>query len=108
MALGGYPAVAVLGGSLEYLNEVSPNAPCPLRRNPRNDHRTTIVHFAVSAPDQVDRIKHLGAIVSANPYYVTALADKYSETGKSELALQALKDPGAAGRIEFLESEVPQ
>lgn len=52
-----------------------------LRRNPRFDHRTVIVHFAVSAPDQVSRIKNLGAIVSANPYYVTALADRYSETG---------------------------
>jgi predicted amidohydrolase YtcJ len=52
-----------------------------LRRNPRYDHRTTIVHFAVSAPDQVGRIKSLGAIVSANPYYVTALADKYGEVG---------------------------
>ncbi len=52
-----------------------------LRRNPRFDHRTTIVHFAVSAPDQVQRIKALGAIVSGNPYYVTALADNYSEVG---------------------------
>lgn len=52
-----------------------------LRRNPRYDHRTTIVHFAVSAKDQVDRIKRLGAIVSGNPYYVRALADNYSEVG---------------------------
>lgn len=52
-----------------------------LRRNPRFDHRTTIVHFAVSAADQVQRIKALGAIVSGNPYYVTALADNYSEVG---------------------------
>lgn len=52
-----------------------------LRRNPRYDHRTVIVHFAVSAFDQVERIKNLGAIVSGNPYYVTALADQYSEVG---------------------------
>jgi len=52
-----------------------------LRRNPRYDHRTVIVHFAVSAPDQVPRIKELGAIVSGNPYYVTALSDQYSEVG---------------------------
>lgn len=52
-----------------------------LRRNPRNDHRTVIVHFAVSAKDQVDRIKRLGAIVSGNPYYVRALADNYSKVG---------------------------
>ncbi len=52
-----------------------------MRRNPRYDHRTVLVHFAVSQPDQIERIKRLGAIVSGNPYYVTALADKYSETG---------------------------
>ncbi len=52
-----------------------------LRRKPRFDHRTVIVHFAVSAKDQVDRIKRLGAIVSANPYYLTALADNYGEVG---------------------------
>jgi predicted amidohydrolase YtcJ len=52
-----------------------------LRRNPRYDHRTTVVHFAVSAEDQVDRIKRLGCIISANPYYVRALADNYSRVG---------------------------
>ena len=52
-----------------------------LRRNPRYDHRTVLVHFAVSAPDQVTRIKSLGAIVSGNPYYPTTLADQYSKVG---------------------------
>lgn len=52
-----------------------------LRRNPRYDHRTVIVHFAVSAPDQVERIKRLGCIVSGNPYYVRALADNYGKVG---------------------------
>jgi len=52
-----------------------------MTRNPRDDHRTTIVHFAVCAPDQVATIKRLGAIVSGNSYYVTALADKYGEEG---------------------------
>ncbi len=52
-----------------------------LRRNPRYDHRTVLVHFAVSDPDQVARIRALGAIVSGNPYYVTALADQYSKVG---------------------------
>jgi len=32
-----------------------------LRRNPRYDHRTVIVHFAVSAFDQVARLRDLGA-----------------------------------------------
>jgi predicted amidohydrolase YtcJ len=52
-----------------------------IRRNPRFDHRTTVVHFAVSAPDQVARMKQLGAIVSGNPYYVSALADNYGKVG---------------------------
>ena len=52
-----------------------------MRRHPRNDHRTVIVHFAVSQKDQVERIKRLGAIVSGNPYYTTALADNYSKSG---------------------------
>ena len=52
-----------------------------LERTPRDDHRTTIVHFGFSTPEQVDRIASLGAIVSANPYYLTALADNYSEFG---------------------------
>ena len=52
-----------------------------MRRNPRYDHRTTAVHFGVAQKDQIEKIKRLGAIVSANPYYVTALADNYAENG---------------------------
>ena len=52
-----------------------------MRRRPRHDHRTVIVHFAVSTADQVDRIKRLGAIVSANSYYPVALADQYGKAG---------------------------
>jgi len=57
------------------------NVEANMRRNPRHDHRTVLVHFSVSQPDQIDRIKRLGAIVSGNPYYVTMLADAYSEDG---------------------------
>lgn len=59
------------------LNTVEKN----MVRNLRNDHRTVIVHFAVSASDQVERIKKLGCIVSGNPYYTVALADVYSKNG---------------------------
>jgi predicted amidohydrolase YtcJ len=48
---------------------------------PRDDHRTVIVHFANSTEEQVARIKELGCIVSANPYYTTAFADMYGEFG---------------------------
>jgi predicted amidohydrolase YtcJ len=81
-----------------------------LRRNPRYDHRTVIVHFAVSAPDQVERIRQLGAIVSANPYYVTALSDRYSETGLGpERADQMVRlaDVERAGISWSLHSDMP-
>ncbi len=52
-----------------------------MRSLPRPDHRTTIVHFGYARKDQAARIAALGAIVSANPYYVSALADRYSEVG---------------------------
>lgn len=52
-----------------------------LDENPRDDHRTVIVHFANSTPEQVDRIARLGAIVSSNPYYPVGFADKYGEWG---------------------------
>jgi len=63
------------------LNRVLDTLEANLRRNPRYDHRTVLVHFAVSGADQVARIKALGAIVSGNPYYVTALADQYGKVG---------------------------
>jgi predicted amidohydrolase YtcJ len=52
-----------------------------MRRHPRFDHRTVLVHFGFSTAGQVKRIAALGAIVSANPYYTTALADKYGVQG---------------------------
>lgn len=52
-----------------------------LKRNPRKNHRTVIVHFSYSQKEQVNRIKQLGAIVSVNPYYPVALAEKYSDVG---------------------------
>lgn len=61
----------VLLGILERLN----------REHPRTDHRCVIVHFANSTEEQVARIKRLGALVSANPYYTVGFADKYSAVG---------------------------
>jgi predicted amidohydrolase YtcJ len=61
-----------------------------MEENPRQDHRTTIVHFANSSPTHIQRLKDLGAIVSANPYYVTAFANKYSEVGVGPERAQAM------------------
>lgn len=52
-----------------------------MARMPRSDHRTVLVHFGYAATDQVARLQQLGALVSANPYYVTALSHLYAEKG---------------------------
>ena len=52
-----------------------------LEEYPRDDHQTVLHHFGYSAADQIDRIVELGISVSANPYYLWALGDKYSEIG---------------------------
>ena len=44
---------------------------------PRFNHRFTIEHFGVSTPEQVRRIRDLGAIVSANVYYLHELGEAY-------------------------------
>ncbi len=44
---------------------------------PRFDHRFTIEHFGLSTPEQVQKLAALGAIVSANVYYVHELGEKY-------------------------------
>ena len=54
-----------------------------MARNPRYDHRTTVVHFGFSEKEQVEELKDLSALVSANPYYTVALADKRSKSGVS-------------------------
>lgn len=63
------------------LDTVLDNVETNMRRQPRHDHRTVAIHLAVSQKDQVDRMRRLGVIVSANPYYVQALADAYSKDG---------------------------
>jgi len=52
-----------------------------MQRNPRTDHRTVLIHFGFARPGQVKRWAELGGIVSANPYYVTALAGRYGKLG---------------------------
>jgi predicted amidohydrolase YtcJ len=42
-----------------------------MARQRRTDHRTVLVHFGFSQPDQVAKWIKLGGIVSSNPYYVT-------------------------------------
>lgn len=52
-----------------------------LWERPRVNHRFTIEHFGISTPEQVRRIKDLGACVSANIYYLHELGSRYAENG---------------------------
>ncbi|MCK5815983.1 MAG: amidohydrolase family protein, partial [Flavobacteriaceae bacterium] len=52
-----------------------------MKRNPRKDHRLTLHHLGYFTDDQADQMKKLGVETSANPYYLWALADMYSEHG---------------------------
>jgi len=44
---------------------------------PRFDHRFTIEHFGYATNDQIRKLARLGAIVSANPYYMYELGDAF-------------------------------
>ena len=48
---------------------------------PRFNHGFTVEHFGFSTPEQIKRIKSLGAQVSANIYYLHELSDMYSKQG---------------------------
>ncbi len=81
-----------------------------LRRNPRFDHRTVIVHFGFAAKDQIERAAQLGAMVSANPYYVTALAGRYGDIGiglERNARMVPLGDVEALGVPMSFHSDMP-
>ena len=48
---------------------------------PRFNHGFTFEHFGFSTPEQIRRIKALGAQVSANVYYLHELSDSYAKAG---------------------------
>jgi predicted amidohydrolase YtcJ len=81
-----------------------------MERNPRRDHRTTIVHFANSTTEQVQRLSELGALISANPYYVTGFAEKFAKVGLGEERAYAMVRLGEAekrGMSISLHSDMP-
>jgi predicted amidohydrolase YtcJ len=81
-----------------------------MRRRPRFDHRTTIVHFGFAAPEQITKAGRLGCIVSANPYYVTALAGRYAQIGigpERARRMVPLKDAENAGMSISYHSDMP-
>ena len=48
---------------------------------PRFSHGFTFEHFGFSTPEQIRRIRALGAQVSANVYYLHELSDSYAKSG---------------------------
>ena len=48
---------------------------------PRFNHGFTFEHFGFSTPEQIRRIKALGAQVSANVYYLYEISDSYAQSG---------------------------
>ncbi len=92
------------------LDMVLDNVETNMRRHPRYDHRTVAIHLAVSQKDQVERMKRLGVIASANPYYVRALADAYAKEGlgpERADAMVRLGDFERAGVPFSLHSDMP-
>ena len=69
-----------------------------MQRNPREDHGLTLHHMGYFTDGQADEIQELGIEASANPYYLWALADKYSEYGlgpdraRNMVHMKSLKD----------------
>ena len=52
-----------------------------LRETPRQDHRFTLHHLGYATAAQAKRLGELNAYVSAQPYYLYTLGEKYSEIG---------------------------
>jgi predicted amidohydrolase YtcJ len=69
-----------------------------LEEAPREDHRFTLHHFGASTEKQAERIAKLGALVSANPYYVHALGDLYSRVGLGAERARSMVRLGALAR----------
>lgn len=77
---------------------------------PRENHRTTIIHFATSAEDQIEELAELGVIVSANPYYVTGFGERFGDVGLGAERAHAMVRLGPiedAGISISLHSDMP-
>lgn len=51
------------------------------KKHPREDHQFTLHHMGYFSDDMAEQIASLEIEASVNPYYLWALADKYSEEG---------------------------
>jgi predicted amidohydrolase YtcJ len=73
-----------------------------MKRNPREKYHLTLHHMGYFTDAQAKKMKELGIEASVNPYYLWALADKYSEFGlgperaKNLVRIKSLKDAGVS------------
>ena len=98
--VNGDEGVRVVLNMIERLNE----------EYPRPNHRTVLHHFGYSAPDQIERLAKLGIWVSANPFYLWALGDKYAEVGLGPERAHSMVRLGALERHNVpvsLHSDLP-
>ena len=59
-------------------------------KKPRKDHRLTLHHMGYFEDSMAQEVADLGIEASVNPYYLWALADKYSEFGLGEIRAKNL------------------
>ncbi|MEP4077990.1 amidohydrolase [Haloferula sp.] len=81
-----------------------------LDEKPRWDHRFTLEHFAYTTEDQNKKLKALGAVVSANPYYQYLLSDIYAENWLGQDRARQMVRLGSLERLEVpfaLHSDCP-
>lgn len=69
-----------------------------MRRKPRYDHRTTLVHFGMASEAQIQQLARLRVAVCGNPHVVTAMADLYAHNGLGPERADNLVPLGAAKR----------
>lgn len=63
---------------------------------PRFRHGFTVEHFGFSTPEQVTRLRELGAQISANVYYLHELSDAYTTKGIGTERAQQMSRVGTA------------
>ncbi|MFT5484142.1 MAG: putative amidohydrolase YtcJ, partial [Halieaceae bacterium] len=66
---------------------------------PRENHQTILHHFGYSTEVQNQQVARLGIGVSANPFYLWALGDKYSEIGLGAERAQYITRLGSLERL---------
>lgn len=68
---------------------------------PRVNHRFTIEHLGLSTPDQIRRMKDLGALASVNIYYLHELSDIYAREAIGTARAHTMARVGTLSRFSI-------